>query len=79
MEYLLILVLQFSVGDTTPLIIIGDKYDTVQQCQEQGIKTANWLTQDFVKAEVYCLGQSIAAYERSLTKSRFSYSGLMKS
>lgn len=74
MEYLLILVLQFSVGDTTPLIIIGDKYGSIQECQEQGIKTGNWLTQDFVKAEIYCMPQNTKVSGWYLTRSRSSFS-----
>lgn len=61
MEYLLILVMQFSIGiSQEPLILIGDRYDEFAECQQQGLKTANWLTQDFVTVEVHCVGQHTA-------------------
>lgn len=54
-EYLLVLVLQFDIGWPDKLWIVGDKWNTLDVCMAEGARTANWLEQDFVTVNYYCI------------------------
>lgn len=54
--WLLVMVLHFSVGPAEPLELVGGHtYTSLGECNAAGYKTAEWLTQDFVKPSWRCV------------------------
>jgi hypothetical protein len=41
--------------DGEKLLIDGDTYETPEECMQQGVITANWLTQDMVTVTWRCV------------------------
>lgn len=58
-QFLLVIVLRFSVGDPEPVVIVGDTYPTLDACMAQGDVSAEWLTQDFVAVEYRCVKENM--------------------
>jgi len=52
--YLLIIILHYTVGITEPVVLNGKEPLALETCKDQGIKAANWLTQDFVRVTWEC-------------------------
>lgn len=54
--FILIITISAMVGDTDKVEFTGpEKYYSLQECQEEGIKLSNWLLQQDLDVRYYCL------------------------
>lgn len=55
MKYILVVILHYTVGIGEPVVLKDERQHLdLDTCKDQGIKAANWLTQDWVRVTWEC-------------------------